>query len=92
MKRVMCLLVLSVVSTFSAHAGEVTIRETDSAIVVEYSPDEADRQATSLQEAERERNLAEKEKKEQIKRAIAERKAAGRSASEEENGNKVQND
>ena len=78
--RIMLLSFLAV----PAYAGQATIVETDTAIIVEYSGSEDDRQATVRQQEERERKQAEEKRKAELKKASADRRAEARKASEEE--------
>jgi len=65
-------------------AGEATIVETDTAIIVEYSGSEEDKQATLNQIEEREKQLADEREKEEYKKAAAARRAEAKKTYENE--------
>ena len=80
-----CLALLFVVLPLQAYAGQTTIRETDTGIIVEYTPDEEDSKAVVQQEKSRE---AEEEAKKALeeKRAAQRAKSEGRKAAREKEG------
>jgi len=62
--------VILIIMAHSAHAGQGTIRETETEIIIEYSGSEEDEKAAKVREAEldKERNAAQVQEIEQIKK------------------------
>jgi len=77
------LLLFSLVAV-PAYAGEPTIVETDTEIIVEYSGSEEDRQATLKRVEEEEKQLAKEREIESRKKASAARRAEAKKGNEEE--------
>lgn len=67
-----------------AYAGEPTIVETDTEIIVEYSGTDEDRQATLKRVEEEEKRLAKEAELEAHKKASAARRAEAKKGNEEE--------
>lgn len=70
-----CLALCLVVVPLQTYAGQAIIRETETGIVVEYTPDEEDSKAVVQQEKSR-------EAEEEAKAALEEKRAAQRAKSE----------
>lgn len=83
MKTLLSIMAFSLFA-WPVYAGQATIIETETGFVVEYIGGEDDQKLTQLQIQEREQRLAEEEAEKQRKRAVNERRAAARGASQEE--------
>jgi len=64
MYRIICFFLLSMTLALPVHAGQATIKETETGIVVEYTPNAEDSQAAvaTKEQDERARDLAEANK------------------------------
>ena len=79
MTKILCYSLLSVMLAVPAYAGQTTIQETETGIVVEYTPDEED---SKVAQTMRELNEKKRETEEESKKKLEEKRATRRANSE----------
>jgi hypothetical protein len=71
MIRIVLCAVLLLLPSLPVHAGEGTIKETDTEIIIEYTGENADKQMTEAEKVEQQRIEEQKEKTVESNKAIA---------------------
>jgi hypothetical protein len=75
MNRILCLTALVVTMAFPVYAGHGTIKETDTAIIVEYSGDDDDKQAAKVLKEEQQKEEAQQQKAAEVTKRENEHRA-----------------